>query len=379
MAKAKSKEKTKNKDKDKNQDKAIESLATYSLLGRSGLRVSPLCLGTMTFGNADNWGSDEDTARSIFQRYIDAGGNFIDTADMYTGGDSEKMVGKFTKDMANRDSLVIATKFTFNQGHGPNAGGNGRKHMIEACEASLRRLKMDYIDLYWMHAWDRMTPAEEVMYAFDALVRDGKVRYVGFSDIPAWYLGRAQTIAEMRGWEKLCALQLEYSLVERNIEFEYVDAAHEMGLGICPWSPLGSGVLTGKYKREGKGNGKNRLEQLKDSGNPVFNKLTDKNFDIADKVVEIADKLGKSPAQVALNWATKRPGITSTIIGASKMKQLEDNLGALEFDIPDELFQELNEVSEPKREFPYVFFTGAIQNMVTGGATVKREPDWYRE
>jgi len=357
-------------------DKTIPSLTNYYLLGRSGLRVSPLCLGTMTFGEEVDWGSNEDVARQVFQRYIEAGGNFIDTADMYTGGTSERLVGKFTNEMNNRDSLVIATKYTFNQGHGPNAGGNSRKHMIEACEASLKRLGTDYIDLYWMHAWDTMTPPEEVMHAFDTLVRSGKVRYIGFSDVPAWYLGRAQTMAEWRGWEKLCALQLEYSLVTRTIEFEYIDAAHEMGLGICPWSPLGGGMLTGKYTRDSMGEG--RLEKLKDTANPVWHKLTDKNFDIVDVLLDVSKQTGQSPAQVALNWVTKRPGVTSTIIGATKMSQLEDNLTALEFDLPDEARARLDEASAPERHFPYIFFAGHIQNMVTGGAQIQHETPWYR-
>jgi aryl-alcohol dehydrogenase-like predicted oxidoreductase len=363
------------------QPKTIDSLASYHALGRSGLRVSPLCLGTMTFGTEWGWGSAESTARTIFDRYLDAGGNFVDTADAYTQGTSETLIGKFMKASGKRDSVVLATKYTFNTRPGdPNAGGNGRKHVMEAVNASLKRLQTDYIDLYWMHAWDMVTPIEEVMSSLDALVRSGKVRYIGLSDTPAWYLARAQTIAEWRGFERVCALQLEYSLVERNIEREHVPAALELGLGICPWSPLGSGLLTGKYtsmkdvqKVEG------RLGAIASSGNPGFEKLmTQKNFDIAAELVKVARELERSPAQVALNWITKRPGVGSTIIGATKMAQLEDNLAALEFDIPAPLSARLEEVSRPPTHFPYHFFGTEIQSMITGGTRTTREPKWYR-
>src|SRR3954452_15138380 len=225
-------------------------LNEYSTLGRSGLRVSPLCLGTMTFGTEWGWGAEESVSRSLFDRYIETGGNFIDTADGYTGGKSEEMVEKFIADRKLRDGVVLATKFTFNAQPGnPNAGGNGRKNALRALEGSLRRLKTDYIDLYWMHAWDQTTPVEEVMATFDLMVRSGKVRYVGFSDVPAWYAARGCTIAQFAHSAPVVTLQLEYSLVERSIEREHVPLAREMGLGICPWSPLASGFLAGKYKR----------------------------------------------------------------------------------------------------------------------------------
>src|SRR5919198_863486 len=209
-------------------------LNEYITLGRSGLRVSPLCLGTMTFGTEWGWGADESASRSIFNRYVEGGGNFFDTADAYTGGKSEELLGKFIADRKLRDRAVIATKFTFNTDPGnPNAGGNGRKNIYRALEGSLRRLNTDYIDLYWLHAWDTVTPVEEVVATLNDLVREGKIRHYGFSDTPAWYVAR------------------EYSLVERNIEREHIPVAQELGLGICPWSPLASGFLTGKYKRQG--------------------------------------------------------------------------------------------------------------------------------
>jgi aryl-alcohol dehydrogenase-like predicted oxidoreductase len=361
--------------------KQIKSLASYHALGRSGLRVSPLCLGTMTFGTEWGWGSAESTARAIFDRYLEAGGNFIDTADGYTGGTSETLLGKFMKDAGNRDGIVLATKFTFNMRPGdPNAGGNGRKHMMEAVNASLRRLQTDYIDLYWLHAWDTITPIEEVMASLDALVRAGKVRYIGLSDTPAWYLARAQTMAEWRGFERVAALQLEYSLVERYIEFEHVPAALELGMAITPWSPLGSGLLSGKYTSiDDYQKVQGRLGAVASSGNPGFEKLiTPKNFEIAAELVKVAKEIGRTPAQVALNWITKRPGVGSTIIGASKMAQLEDNLAALEFEIPDALSARLEKISRPPLHFPYHFFEGAIQTMVTGGTRVRREAEWFR-
>ena len=357
--------------------RTVDSLTRYSLLGRTGLRVSPLCLGTMTFGTEWGWGSEEGPAREIFERYLEAGGNFIDTADMYTGGHSEEMLGKFIQETKSRDRVVLATKFTFNAEPGnPNAGGNGRKNIYRALEGSLRRLQTDYIDLYWLHAWDGVTPVEEVMDTLDALVRSGKVRYVGLSDTPAWYLARAQTLAELRGYERISALQLEYSLIERNIEREHVPAALELNIGICPWSPLGSGLLTGKYSRDGSGDG--RLQATRDADNPVFDKFTERNWTVAEALVEVSEQLDRPPAQVALNWITKRPGVTSTIIGATKLSQLEDNLAALEFDIPAELSARLEEVSRPELVFPYLFYTPQMRPMVDGGVTVTAEPPWFR-
>lgn len=341
-------------------------LNEYSTLGRSGLRVSPLCLGTMTFGTEWGWGAEEDVSRSLFDRYIEQGGNFIDTADGYTGGRSEEMVGKFIAERGLRDRVVLATKFTFNAEEGnPNAGGNGRKNIYRALHGSLRRLQTDFIDLYWLHAWDTVTPVEEVVSTLNDLVREGKILHYGFSDTPAWYVARAQTLAEKEGKERLIALQLEYSLVERNIEREHIPAAQELGLGVCPWSPLASGFLTGKYKREGtNGSGDGRLEKLKDTENPGFKKFTAQNWDILDVLLSVSKELHRSPAQVALNWVATQPGITSTILGASKLTQLEDNLRAIEFSIPAELRRQLDEVSAPASLHPYTFFEPFLQELI---------------
>jgi aryl-alcohol dehydrogenase-like predicted oxidoreductase len=350
------------------------SLKNYITLGRSGLRVSPLCLGTMTFGTEWGWGTKEDISRSVFNRYIEAGGNFLDTADVYTGGTSEEMLGKFVAEGNLRDNVVIATKYTINTTPGdPNSRGNGRKNVYRALENSLRRLKTDYIDLYWLHFWDTVTPVEEVVGTFNDLVCEGKIRYFGLSDIPAWYAARAQTLAEKEGKHRIIAFQLEYSLVERNIEREHIPAASELGIGICPWSPLASGFLSGKYKQEGKsGSGEGRLEIEKASGKGIFERFTDRNWRILDVLLDIASQIEKTPAQVALNWVKTQPGITSVIIGATKVAQLDDNMTALEFTIPADLRKKLDEVSALESVHPYMYFGPPFQTIFSGGVSVQR-------
>ena len=346
-----------------------KSLDNYVTLGRSGLRVSPLSLGTMTFGTEWGWGSEEQVARAVFDNYTEAGGNFIDTANIYTVGHSEELIGKFILDRSLRERIVLATKFTFNTDHGdPNAGGNSRKNIHRALEDSLRRLQTDYLDLYWMHVWDTVTPVEEVVSTLEDLIRAGKIRYYGFSDTPAWYGARAKTLAEREGRSGLIALQLEYSLAERNIEREHVPAAQELGLGICPWSPLAGGFLTGKYKQKGEtGEGEGRLEITKDDANPIFQRFTTRNWQILKVLSDVAKQINRPASQVALNWVATQPGITSTIIGASKLSQLEDNLRYAEFEIPAELRQKLDEVSGIELSHPYGFFTPPFQGWVSGG------------
>jgi len=348
-------------------------LNEYITLGRSGLRISSLCLGTMTFGTEWGWGSEETVSRSVFDRYVDAGGNFVDTADAYTGGKSEELVGKFIAERKLRDRIVLATKFTFNAEPGkPNAGGNGRKNVYRALEGSLRRLRTDYIDLYWLHAWDTVTPVEEVVATLNDLVREGKIRHYGLSDTPAWYVARAYTLAEKESKERPIALQLEYSLVERNIEREHIPVAQELGLGICPWSPLASGFLTGKYKRQGgeDGSGDGRLEKTKDSGNPTLMRFNPQNWRVLDVLLEVAKEMGRSPALVALNWVATQPGISSTIIGASKLSQLKDNLSSIEFSIPAEIRRRLDEAGALASIHPYMFFESFIQGMISGGTAI---------
>jgi aryl-alcohol dehydrogenase-like predicted oxidoreductase len=356
----------------------MSDLTTYRLLGRSGLRVSPMCLGTGTFGQAwgPGWSAEKATAKKIFDTYLEAGGNFIDTANGYQKGESEVWTGEFIRDRGERDRLVVATKFAFGTRDGdPNAGGNGRKNIVAACDASLKRLQLDYIDLYWLHVWDQHTPIEEVMLTLDRLVQSGKVRYIGLSNVPGWYVGRAQTLAEWHGWERIAALQVEYSLITRETEFEYVPAARELGLGLCPWSPLANGVLTGKYRKtaDGKVAGDGRLAAAT-WATGVNSDLRDRNQRIVEVVVRVAEQLGKTPAQIALSWVTNRPGVASTIIGATRPEQVTDNLGALEVVLPAEALRELDEVSAMPLQYPQGFFTAAMQEAVNNGTKLK--PVW---
>ena len=332
----------------------------YRLLGRTGLRVSRLALGTMTFGTqrigAHDWGSDEATARAVFDRYLEWGGNFVDTANRYTGGRSEELLGRFIAESGTRDQVVLATKFTMPvENSNPNLAGNGRKNIMAALDASLRRLGTDYVDMYWLHMWDGLTPVDEVMSTFDTLVRSGKVRAIGLSNTPAWYLTKAQLLAEHRGWERVAALQLEYSLAQRAIEREHLPAALDLGLGIVPWSPLGHGFLTGKYTRDDVGpSGEGRIAAIRELG--FYQAPTDQDWAVLAAVREIAEELDRSPAQVALNWVTNRPGVTSTLVGARTLPQLEDNLAALDFELSAEQTARLTELSDFDPGYPYSMF-----------------------
>ncbi|NTJ11413.1 aldo/keto reductase [Rhizobium lusitanum] len=340
----------------------------FYTLGNSGLKVTRLALGTMTFGTEWGWGSDKATARSIFDAYVDAGGNFFDTADAYTGGTSETWLGEFIAERGLRDEAVIATKFSMNlEANTPNAAGNGRKNILRAVEGALKRLNTDHIDLYLMHCWDRLTPPEEVMRTFDDLVRSGKVLHVGLSDVPAWYASRAQAIAEHRGYAPISALQLEYSLAERNIENEFIPFGTRYGAGIMAWSPLASGLLSGKYRPSAAETTAGRLETVRGTTNPGFQKFNERNWAIVAELEKVSAELGRSMAQVAVNWAMTQPGVASIIIGATKLEQLNDNLGALDFEIPSELRQRLDDVSALQPTFPYSFFGSEIQGAMTGG------------
>jgi aryl-alcohol dehydrogenase-like predicted oxidoreductase len=325
----------------------------YITLGRSGLRVSPFCLGTLTFGPDWGWGATAEDSKKIIDRYIEAGGNFIDTANIYTKGHAEKITGDYFKDSpSKRHRAVIATKFFGSLLTGdPNAGGAGRKSVIAACEESLRRLNTDYIDVYWMHCWDKHTPIEETMQTLNELVASGKVRYIGFSDTPAWKIMEAQMLAKFRGWAPLIALQLEYSLLERTIEGEHVPLALEYGLGITPWGPLAGGVLSGKYTRANGG----KVE----SGRSQFASLNEQSYKVIDLLAQIAKETGSTPARVALSWVQNQPGVTSTILGASTMSQFEDNLAALDLKLSSEQTKALNELTAPKLNFPHNFLAGA--------------------
>jgi aryl-alcohol dehydrogenase-like predicted oxidoreductase len=344
------------------------ALTDYVTLGKSGLRVSPFCLGAMTFGEDWGWGSSVAESEAIIARYLERGGNFIDTANAYTKGHSEKIIGDFIgRDRARRDRTVIATKFFVNLYEGdPNGGGAGRKAIAAACEQSLRRLQTGYIDLYWMHSWDKFTPIEETMRALDDLVQAGKVRYIGFSDTPAWKVAQAQTIAGFRGWTPLVALQIEYSLIERTVEGDLSPLALELGLGVTPWSPLRSGVLSGKYTRE------NASTLKADRGERVTQFLDERSYAILDELARIAKVHATSSAAVALAWVQSRLGVASTIIGARRIDQLDQNLAALDITLTPEEIASLDKLSAPTLNFPASFLKSATMFM-HGGATVNGE------
>ena len=337
-------------------------LTSLRTLGHSGLPVSPLALGTMTFGNK-NWGSPDEISRAIFDAYVDAGGNFVDTADVYSGGRSEELVGGFIADRKLRDRVVLATKFSFN-------GGNGRKNLHRALEGSLRRLGTDHIDLYWVHVWDAVTPAEELLQSMADLIRAGKIRYFGLSDVPAWYAARMATLAQVHNVPGPIALQLVYSLVERVIEQEHVPAAGELGMGITTWSPLGAGFLTGKYKRDANGQvsvGNGRL----DSSNQPFRMFTERNWRILDVLREVSRQMDRPMSQVALAWALARPGVTSLIFGASKLEQFADNLASLKVELSAEQMQQLLAASAFESGNFYSLFQEQVNRGIFGGTKVE--------
>jgi aryl-alcohol dehydrogenase-like predicted oxidoreductase len=347
-------------------------LDDYRLLGRSGLRVSPLALGTMTFRvGAGAWGSSDEEARRMVDLYIDRGGNFIDTADFYGQMDqSEVLLGELLT--GRRDRLVVSTKYSLTTRPGdPNASGNHRKNMIRSVEDSLRRLGTDYIDLLYLHMWDFNTPVDEILRSFDDLVRQGKVLYIGLSDTPAWQASRMQAIAELRGWTPFCALQIPYSLIERTVERELIPMAREMGLGVSPWAPLGQGLLTGKYTRADLGGGDMDELGSRKAINAATGKLTARNLDIADRVVEIAGEIGCTPAQLALAWTLNHPAVASPVAGVRTPAQLEDNLGALALEIAPEQLARLDAASAVPPVFPIDVLQGPARSMMFGNVKLR--------
>jgi aryl-alcohol dehydrogenase-like predicted oxidoreductase len=337
----------------------------YVTLGRSGLRVSPLCLGAMTFGEDLGWGTSVEESQQIIDRYTELGGNFIDTANFYTRSHSEKIIGDHIgRYPTRRDRLVIATKFSGNLYPGdPNGGGAGRKSLINACENSLRRLQTDYIDLYWLHMWDANTPIDETMAALDDLVRAGKVRYLGVSDTPAWKIAEANLIARFRGWSAFVGLQIEYSLLERSAEQELVPLAGEFGLGITPWSPLKGGVLSGKYTRRNDG------QHRADRGAMVDSFLNEKTYTLIDELETIARAHQTTVASVALAWVRSQPAVSSVIIGARRLSQLEDNVRAADVNLTADEAARLNALTEPTFGFPHNML-GLAPSIINGGTTV---------
>lgn len=362
-------------------------LDEYRTLGHSGLAVSPLALGTMTFGTA-RWGADEAASRAIFDAYVEAGGNFVDTADVYAGGLSETMLGGFIAERGLRDRIVLATKAGFSTGPGPHAGGGGAKHLHSALEGSLRRLRTDHVDLYWLHAWDGVTPAEELLATMSGLVRAGKIRHWGISNAPAWYVAQVAALGVARAAPGPIAMQYFHSLVNRDIDDEHLPLARAAGLGMVPWSPLATGFLTGKYDRAtveaappragGLPGGAaqapraaddNRLDGPNPFGDSLF---TDRNWAILDTLREVAAELGHSPATVALAWVTGRPGISSTLIGASRVEQVAANVAALEIVLSPDHRAVLDTVSAPQPRMLYGLFTpGLRRQAISGGSLVR--------
>jgi aryl-alcohol dehydrogenase-like predicted oxidoreductase len=359
-----------------NKLKLLESIMKYYLLGKSGLRVSELALGAMTFGTEWGWGTEKNEARKMLDLYIDNGGNFVDTADVYTNGSSEKMLGEFLGE--KRQQLVLSTKYTISTHPGdPNGSGNHRKNMVRSVETSLQRMKTDYIDLLYLHIWDGTTPVEEILRAMDDLVRAGKVLYLGICTTPAWQIARMQTIADLRGWSPLIALQIEYNLIERTTERDLIPMANEMGLGVVPFSPLSSGLLSGTYSREdflsksgstpgNSGTRKNTLEYL--------GKFTERNMEIVDEVKKVAAEAQKSPAQVALAWLLSKSTVTSVLLGASKLEQLENNLGSLNAHLSADQIKRLDDISRIAMGYPHEHLANpTIQQQISGGVEVRRK------
>lgn len=331
----------------------------YRLLGNSGLRVSEISLGTMTFGEDWGWGAAKDESRKMYDAYREAGGNFIDTANVYTNGTSESLLGEFMG--GHRESIVLATKYSNAfPTTDANASGNQRKNMVQAVEASLKRLKTDYIDLYWVHIWDQLTPAEETMRGLDDLVRQGKILYVGISDAPAWWVAQANTLAQLRGWSPFIAMQIEYSLIERTVERELIPAAKALNIGVTAWSPLSGGVLSGKYhdKDSSAEQGRMNGEMMKD-----FKPDQERADRIVTTLKSVSDQVGRSMAQVALAWLRYRPVPVIPIIGARKFQQFQDNMASLELTLSPEQVKSLDEASRIDLGFPYSMYS---KEMVRG-------------
>ncbi|MCR8561791.1 aldo/keto reductase [Mucilaginibacter sp. BJC16-A38] len=317
----------------------------YKLLGRSGLKVSELCLGTMGFGTEAGWGADKEASFAIMDAFANAGGNFLDTANVYKLGTSEKIIGEYISNH-DRDYFVLATKYTLKDNMtNPNASGNNRKNMMRSVEESLKRLKTDFIDLFYLHIWDNITPIDEVMRAMDDLIKQGKINYAAISDTPAWVVAKGNTLAELMGWSQFVALQVEYSLLARTPERELIPMAKHFGITVTPWAPLGGGALTGKYLRGEPG-------RVKEESN----RRNERSTAITKVVVEIADELGVSPGNVALKWTMQQGFSSIPIVGATKLSQLEDNLKTIDVELSPAHLQKLDEVSAIQLGFPGDFF-----------------------
>jgi aryl-alcohol dehydrogenase-like predicted oxidoreductase len=324
----------------------------YKLFGHTGLRVSELCLGTMTFGEDWGWGAPKDECARILDAFGEAGGNFIDTANRYTEGTSERIVGELIA--SDRDHWVLATKYGLNSGtdgSDPNVGGGHRKSIMRAIDESLERLRTDYLDVYWLHVWDAFTPVDEVVQTLDDLVRSGKVLYAGISDTPAWVVSQAVTLADLRGWTRFAGLQVPYSLLWRDVERDLLPMAHALDLAVTTWEPLGSGLLTGRY-----GTDREAPEGTRITTTQYERLLTDRNLAIADTVNEVAAERGASSAQVAIAWVrAQQRAVIIPIVGARSRAHIEDSLGAVDVELSDEELERLDEVSRIELGFPHDF------------------------
>jgi aryl-alcohol dehydrogenase-like predicted oxidoreductase len=325
----------------------------YKLFGRTGLRVSELCLGTMTFGEDWGWGAPKEECARILDAYGEAGGNFLDTANAYTNGASERILGELIG--GDRDHWVVATKYALNQRPGdPNAGGAHRKSVVQALEASLRRLGTDHVDVYWVHVWDSFTPVEEVVRALDDLVAAGKVLYVGVSDTPAWLVSQAVMLADLRGWTRFAGIQVPYSLIKRDAERDLLPMAHSLDLAATAWEPLGGGLLTGRYGTDRQGPAGTRIAEQAQ----YRVRTSPRNLGIADAVNAVAAERGDSPAQVAIAWLRAqcaRFGVVVPVIGARRTEQIRDSLGAAGIDLSPEQLRRLEDASRIEMGFPYDF------------------------
>jgi aryl-alcohol dehydrogenase-like predicted oxidoreductase len=338
-------------------------LDSYVTLGRSGLRISPFTLGTMTFGEDNGWGAAPADAEAMLDEYLGRGGNSIDTANIYTLGHSEKIIGDyFAARPGRRDRIVLGTKFFANLWPGdPNGGSSGRKAIVGQAEDSLRRLRTDYVDIYWLHNWDPVVPIEETMRALDDLVTAGKVRYIGVSDLPAWKASEADLVARFRGWTPVIGMQVEYSLLERTPEGELLPMAAERGIGVLPWGPLRGSLLSGKWSRRRAGEVDSRRAWVRPA---------ETDYPVIDALDEVADEAGVSPAAVALSWVQNRPAITSTLIGARRPDQLKANLDAIDVHLTSEQTARLDALSEPKLNFPAANNRHLAPGLAFAGATV---------
>jgi len=333
----------------------------YKLLGRSGLKVSELCLGTMGFGTEGGWGADKETSFAIMDGFADAGGNFIDSANIYKLGTSEKIIGEYISNH-DRDYFVLATKYTLKDNStNPNASGNNRKNMMRSVEDSLKRLQTDFIDVLYLHIWDDLTPVDEVLRGLDDLIKQGKVNYAAISDTPAWVVSKGNTLAELMGWSQFIALQVEYSLIARTPERELIPMAKHFGMTVTPWAPLGGGVLTGKYLRGEQG----RIK-------PESKRLDDRSTKIAEAVVAIAEELSVSPGNVALKWTMEQGFSSIPVVGATKVSQLADNLKTVSVQLNSEHIKKLNEASAIDLGFPGDFFNEDAVKMNTFGGFYDR-------